>query len=115
MSADDLDRELRAALFAHIDRLRRDAGGLVTADQLNASMPFRREQVPIWNQQKGIFKPRILGSDGAALTIQTSFESPYDDGDDPDNGGIDLEVFAKPPAHAKELLVSFGDCKTFHD
>ncbi len=67
MPSADLDRELRAALFAHIDRLRHDAGGLITADQLNARMPFRGEQVPIWNQQKGIFKPRILGSDGAAL------------------------------------------------
>lgn len=79
MSADELDHLLRATLFAHIGTLRDAGGGVVTSGQLNAGMPFRGARQPIWNQQKGIFKPQILGRLGAALTIQTSHDSPYDD------------------------------------
>lgn len=42
--------------------------------------------VPIWNYQKGIFKPAVLGRDGAALSVQTSADSPYADEHDPDAG-----------------------------
>lgn len=85
MSLDDRDRALRLALFAHLQRLQEAGGGLVTAAELNRGMEFEGQRQPIWNQQKGIYKPRWLGPDGAALTIQTAFESPYDDrlpGDD---------------------------------
>lgn len=82
----DLDQDLRLALFAQIQRLRSATGGLVTAAQLNEGMLFRGQRVPIWNQQKGIFKPALLGRNGAAITIQTSFDSPYDDSSDRDGG-----------------------------
>ncbi|MHB1169033.1 MAG: HNH endonuclease [Longimicrobiales bacterium] len=74
----DLDYEVRFALFEHISRIR-NASGYVTSAQLNEGMQFRGERVPIWNQMKGIFRPRILRFPGAALTIQTAFAGPYDD------------------------------------
>jgi putative restriction endonuclease len=47
---------------------------------------FHGERVPIWNYQKGIFKPAALGLAGAALSIQTSVDSPYEDAHDPEAG-----------------------------
>lgn len=95
---DDLDRELRLALFSHVEHLREGAG-VVTAAQLGAGMVFRGQRVPIWNQQKGIFKPALLGPHGAALTIQTSFNSPYDDGADPDSGRLTYRYRGTDPDH----------------
>ena len=79
----DLDYELRLALFDHIRRLAEAGGGHVTSAQLNQGISFKGNRVPIWNQQKGIFRPAILREYGAALTIQTAFDGPYDDHDDP--------------------------------
>lgn len=81
--ASDYDLELRIAAFAHVDRLARASGGLVSSAQLNEGLTFHGERVPIWNQQKGIFRPAVLRETGAALTVQTSFDSPYDDRLDP--------------------------------
>lgn len=75
----ELDQALRVALFDHIGRLAGVGDGTVSARELNQGLFFRGQRVPIWNQQYGIFKPALLGRDGAALTIQTSFDSPYDD------------------------------------
>ena len=80
----DLDRDLRLALFGHVGRLRVAGGGVIASEVLNEGMVFQGVRVPIWSQQYGIFKPALLGRDGAALTIQTSFKSQYDDGTDPD-------------------------------
>jgi putative restriction endonuclease len=75
----DLDLELRLAVFDHVQRLAAASGGLVMAGMLNEGLTFHGERVPIWNQQKGIFRPAILREPGAALNIQTSFDGPYDD------------------------------------
>jgi putative restriction endonuclease len=79
----DRDLRLRLALFEHIDRLRRESGGVVTSRQLNQGFTFDGVRVPIWNQQQGIFRPAALRDSGVALTVQTSFNSPYDDRADP--------------------------------
>jgi putative restriction endonuclease len=79
----DLDLELRQAVFNHVQGLSEASGGTVPAHLLNQGLTFHGERVPIWNQQKGIFRPRILRDPGAALTIQTSFDGPYDDRMDP--------------------------------
>ena len=75
----ELDLELRLAVFDHVQRLAASGGGLVPSQALNEGLVFRGERVPIWNQQKGIFRPAILRDPGAALTIQTAFDGPYDD------------------------------------
>ena len=79
MPVDELDTRLRAAVFAHVTRLQDVHGGLIPASALGARMIFEDERVPIWSHKKGIFKPAILGQNGAALSVQTSWESPYDD------------------------------------
>ncbi len=93
----DLDRDLRLALFDHVARLRDAGGGVIASTKLNEGMVHRGRRVPIWSQQYGIFKPAVLGRDGAALTIQTSFKSPYDDGTDPDGRRITYKYQGQDP------------------
>lgn len=82
----DVDQALRAAVFARIHQLRELYAGRIPAAELSAGITFRGQRVPIWNYQKGIFKPAVLGQDGAALSVQTSAESPYADAHDPGAG-----------------------------
>lgn len=81
-----LDEELRGIAFAFVQRLRDQYGGRIPRAELMRGVTFRGDRVPIWNYQKGIFKPAALGPDGAALSVQTSAESPYDDLHDPESG-----------------------------
>ena len=80
------DDELRAVVFAEAQRLRARYSDRIPCDELGKGVQLHGKRVPIWNFQKGIFKPAVLGRDGAALNIQTSAESPYDDVHDPDAG-----------------------------
>jgi putative restriction endonuclease len=60
---------------------------------------LRGERVPIWNYQKGIFKPAVLGRDGAALSVQTSADSPYDDSHDAETGAFVYKYRGTDPVH----------------
>jgi putative restriction endonuclease len=100
-----LDDELRAVVFAHVDRLRSKHAGRIPSIELNAGIEFRGVRVPIWNYQKGIFKPAALGREGAALTIQTSVESPYEDSHDPDSGHIIYKYRGGDPDQADNLAL----------
>jgi putative restriction endonuclease len=87
----DFDARLRLAVFDRVTQLRRASGGLVSALDLNAGIEFEGQHVPIWNQQRGIYRPAVLGSSGSALTIVTTPPKPgktppYDDhlGEDDD-------------------------------
>lgn len=95
----DIDQEYRIALFAHIAQLRDAGSGVVPAAALNQGMQFRGGRVPVWNQQQGIYKPAILGRDGAAVTIQTSYDSPYDDGADRDGARFIYRYRGANPDH----------------
>ncbi|MGH7476970.1 MAG: HNH endonuclease [Longimicrobiales bacterium] len=95
----DFDLRLRLAVFEHIDRLRRDGGGVVAAARLNEGIIFEGERVPIWNQQKGIFRPAVLRRTGAALSVQTSFDSPYDDDVDPADDRFVYRYRGTDPEH----------------
>jgi putative restriction endonuclease len=97
---DDLDRDLRLVLFSHITRLCMEGGGLVSADQLSRGLVFHGQRIPIWSQRKGIFKPALLGREGAALSIQTAFDGPYDDGLDPDGDRFTYRYRGTDPDHA---------------
>lgn len=83
----DFDLRLRLALFQHIDRLRRESGGVVTSAQLGHGFAFEGERIPIRNPQAGIHRPKQLRKHGseAALTIVTTIDSPYDDRADPED------------------------------
>jgi putative restriction endonuclease len=94
-----LDAELRAATFARVQQLRARFGGRIPRAELSAGVTFRGERVPIWNYQKGIFKPAVLGRDRAALSIQTSADSPYEDEHDPDAGHFIYKYRGTDPKH----------------
>lgn len=101
----DFDLRLRFAVFEHIDRLRRAGGGLIPARALNEGIVFEGERVPIWNQQKGIFRPRVLRKFGAALSIQTSFDSPYDDEFDPGEARFVYRYRGRDPDHPDNVAL----------
>lgn len=100
-----LDEELRAALFARVQLLRDRYGGRMPRDELSAGITIRGERIPIWNYQKGIFKPAALGKAGAALTIQTSAESPYEDAHDADAGQFVYKYRGTDPAHPDNVAL----------
>lgn len=77
----------------------------MTAHALNTGLTFRGERVPIWNQQKGIFRPAILRDPGAALTIQTSFDGPYDDRHDVSEDQLLYRYRGTEPMHADNVAV----------
>lgn len=99
------DSALRAAVFARVQQLRDRFGGRIPAAELNAGIPFDGLRVPIWNYQKGIFKPAIVGRDGAALSVQTSAESPYEDAHDPDAGHFIYKYRGDDPAHPDNVAL----------
>jgi putative restriction endonuclease len=101
MPADSsLEDEVRALTFAHVQQLRDRFGGRIPRDQLSLGIQLHGQRIPIWNYQRGIFKPEALGRDGAALSIQTSTESPYDDVHDPETGRFMYKYQGTDPNNA---------------
>lgn len=96
----DSDLRLRLAVFDHVSRLRHEHGGVIPSGRLNEGLVFDGRRVPIWSQQRGIYKPVILGRDGAALTIQTSFRDPYDDRHNPDDDKLLYRYQGRDPEHS---------------
>jgi len=82
------DSEVRSAALQRVQQLRETHGGLLQRAALMEGIALRGQRIPLWNYQKGIFKPAVLGRDGAALSIQTSVDSPYDDEHDFEAGRI---------------------------
>lgn len=105
MAQDSVDDELRAATFAYIQRLRARFGDRIPAKELSVGVTLRGQRVPIWNYQKGIFKPAILGPRGAALSIQTSAESPYEDERDPESGHFIYKYRGTDQKHADNVAL----------
>src|ERR1043166_5065943 len=68
----DLDWRLRLAAFDALRRLTAPAGGGVTREQMTAGVLFERERGPFALRARGIWKPALLGPDGAALSITTA-------------------------------------------
>lgn len=101
----DRDFELRLAVFAYVARLRELHGGLVPATALSQGIEFEGQRIPIWNQQKGIFRPAALRRPGAALTVMTSVESPYDDRFDAAEDRIWYRYRGSDPLHADNVAV----------
>lgn len=68
-------------------------------------MMFHGGRTPIWSQQKGIFRPALLRSPGAALTIQTSFDSPYDELADPEDERLVYRYRGTDPNHPDNVAL----------
>lgn len=94
-----LDDEVRTAAIARVQYLRDLYGGRIPRAALMEGVTIQKQRVPIWNYQKGIFKPEVLGRDGAALSIQTSAESPYEDVHDAEAGHIIYKYRGSDPNH----------------
>lgn len=82
------DDVVRAAAIMRTRQLRDTYGGRIPRAALMEGVGIYGQRVPLWNYQKGIYKPAVLGSNGAALSIQTSVNSPYQDVRDADAGTI---------------------------
>lgn len=105
MTALPFDDELRAVMFAHVRRLLDRHGGRIPSSELNAGVTVRGERAPIWNYQRGIYKPATFGSDGAALSVQTSADSPYADVHDPAAGHFIYKYQGTDPMHRDNVAL----------
>lgn len=78
------DDDVRSSMFAALDVLAAKHGPEVPySDGLSAGFAFRGRRVPFLNYQKGIYRAAAQ-SGPAALSVNTSFKSPYDDEETPD-------------------------------
>src|SRR5579884_1422618 len=100
-----VDDEVRAAAIAKVRQLRDLYGGRIPRSALMEGISFRGGRLPIWNFQKGIFKPAVFGRNGAALSIQTAVESPYADVHDSDAGHIIYKYRGTDPNHADNVAL----------
>lgn len=101
----DFDTQLRAAIFSRIDQLRLRYESRIPRAELMRHVTVARQEVPLWNPQQGIYKPKVLGRDGAALSIQTSVESPYADVHDPDAGHFVYKYRGTNPDHHDNIAL----------
>ena len=78
------DDDIRSSCFAALDVLCAKHGPEVPyRDGLDAGFAFRGRSVPFLNYQKGIYRAAAQ-SGPAALSVNTSFKSPYDDAETDD-------------------------------
>jgi putative restriction endonuclease len=97
--------EIRAAAIVRVRQLRDTYAGRIPRAVLMEGVVVRGEKIPIFNYQKGIFKPAALGRDGAALSIQTSADSPYNDVHDAESGRIGYKYRGSDPMHPDNVAV----------
>lgn len=99
------DAEIRAASLEKVRQLRAEYAGRIPRAVLMEGIEIRGVRIPFWNYQKGIFKPALLGRDGAALSIQTSASSPYADSHDADEGSIVYKYRGTDPGHPDNVAL----------
>lgn len=99
------DEEIRALALATVRQLQDRYGGRVPSAALSEGITVRGVRIPIWNYQRGIFKPAELGPDGAALSIHTSWNSPYGDRHDLSVGVIAYKYQGKDPDFRDNLAL----------
>ena len=91
--------------MAQVRHLRELYGGRIPRSALMEGVTIAGQRIPIWNYQKGIFKPAALGRGGAALSVQTSAESPYDDVHDMESGRIAYKYRGTDPGHPDNVAL----------
>src|SRR6185503_946259 len=100
MAEFDTDSQLRSIIFARLQQLKSRYGDRIPATELSVGVTLNGERIPIWNYQKGIFKPAVLGRNGAAISIQTSADSPYEDEQDVEAGHFIYKYQGQDPNHS---------------
>ena len=101
----NIESEVRAAALARVAQLRDSYAGRIPRSALMEGVIVGGNRIPIWNYQKGIFKPAAFGRDGAALSIQTSVDSPYADVQDVESGEIAYKYRGTDPNHPDNLAL----------
>lgn len=99
------DDEVRAAALAKIQLLRELHGGRIPRAALMEGITLGGQRIPLWNYQKGIFKPAATGREGAALSVQTSVDSPYEDEHDLEAGRITYKYRGTDPSHLDNVAL----------
>jgi hypothetical protein len=75
----ELDENVRASCFAHLEILWAEFGeDIPYVGGLSRGFPFRGRRIPFLNYQKGIYRASLQRGP-AALSINTSYRSPYAD------------------------------------
>ena len=75
----ELDEDIRSSCFSHLTILWAEFGeDIPYVGGLNRGFPFRGRRIPFLNYQKGIYKASVQRG-SAALSINTSYRSPYAD------------------------------------
>src|SRR5205814_272207 len=97
--AASIDDEVRAAAIARVLYLRELYGGRIPRSALMEGVTINNERVPLFNPGRGIHKPAAFGATGAALSIVTSTDSPYDDVHDEESGRIVYKYQGSDPAN----------------
>lgn len=92
-------------MFAWVQQLRERFAYRIPSAELSRGVEVRGRRVPIWNPYYGIHKPAILGRDGAALSVQTSAESPYADQHDPEAGRFIYKYRGTDPNHRDNVAL----------
>jgi putative restriction endonuclease len=67
----NLERELRLAAFVSLRAILDKSGGVITREAMNTGFEFRGERIQFASERQGIWRPRQLGKDGAALSLVT--------------------------------------------
>jgi putative restriction endonuclease len=68
----DLDWRLRLAALESLRRTTDRTGGVITREQMTHGFDYEGVRVPFALRARGIWKPGLLGSDGAALSLTTA-------------------------------------------
>lgn len=70
--SDDLDAKVRLAAFAALERLTASTGGVMSREAMTQGFTLDGERMPFALRARGIWKPKLLGSHGAALSLTTA-------------------------------------------
>jgi putative restriction endonuclease len=106
----DQDWRLRLAAFDALRRLTEPTGGVVTRDQMTAGFAYEGARIPFALRARGIWKPALLGRDGAALSITTAsirrgVTPRYDDQIASDDGWFEYRYQGEDPGAADNVAV----------
>lgn len=113
MGSLDLDWRLRLTAFDALRKLTEPTGGIIKREAMTAGFQFEGERIPFALQARGIWKPALLGKDGAALSLTTAsirrgVTPRYDDQIGSDAGWFEYRYQGTDPKAADNRAVRRG-------
>ncbi len=70
--SDELDAKVRLAAFSALERLTASTGGVMSREAMTQGFTLDGERMPFALRARGIWKPKLLGPHGAALSLTTA-------------------------------------------